>query len=425
PAPRPRRRPLAIGLSVLAAAIAVGALAVPWFRQASAGRTPSDIRAWYERGTHYMEEHQTEAEVNEAIRLFTRAVGKEPGFAEAQAALGNAWWERYRLTHKNLYKEEAQRAVEAALKLSPDLPLAHNAAGYGLLVEGDADRARDEFLEATRGDASLASAWANLGQACARLGRYDEGLEAIRTAIRLRPDKFRYQVSLGVFFERFSEYKSARNAYRKAIDLKPDSWIAWSNLGAVDLRSGNFEAAVPSLLRAAEIEETADVHSNLGTAYYYLGKLPEAVEHYRRAVELDPGKSVAWANLGDALREVGNDSEARDAYSKAIPLARAAAEKEPALPVPHARLGLYCARAGESECALAEASRLEELDGATADTYLNAAVIYCVAGRREAAFGALEKAARLGIARARIEKDPDLSSLAGDPRFERILALAG
>lgn len=386
-----------------------------------------DARAWYDRGMHYMEEHEDEDEVVEAIRLFDRTVSRQPEFAEAHAALGNAWWERYRLSHlrDETARQEAERSVEEALRINPDLPLAHNARGYGLFVEGKLDDAREEFLKALASDPNLATAWSNLGQTCAALGRYDEGLRAFREAIRLRPDQFRYRIRLGTFFDHFGEYKSAQEAYRKAIDLNPNSWMAWNNLGASQMRGGKFGEALPNLLRSGEIKDMADVHSNLGTAYYYLGKLPEALQHYRRAVELDPDRALYWANLGDALRESGKDAEARDAYARAVPLARAVAIRESAGPMSHARLGLYCARAGKSECALAEAARLKGLEGASADVYMNAAVIYCITGQTDEAFKVLERAARLGITRTRIEKDPDLSGLAGDPRFKRILQLAG
>ena len=43
-------------------------------------------------------------------------------------------------------------------------------------------------------------------------------------------------------------------------------------------------------------------HHNLGAALLRMpGRLPEAIEHYKRAVRLDPNFALAYNNLGAAL----------------------------------------------------------------------------------------------------------------------------
>lgn len=420
-----RRMKTAIGIGLLALVALAAALAggVRWSSWSNPPR--DDARAYYDRGVRYLEERENEQQLREAIGLLTRAVEEDPGFAPAHAALGTAYWERYRLSGEAVFREEADRAVTEAMRLAPDLAETRNAKGYGFLVQGSYGEAKKAFLEAIEADPNQARAWANLGQACADLGEYEEGLEALRRAIDLRPDHVRYQIRIGTFFDRFSEHAAAKKAYLKAIELKPGSWIAWSNLGAVQLKTGEIDEAVRSLERAAGIEETADVRSNLGTAFYFLGRLEEAIPEYRRAVALEPAKAVYWANLGDVLRETGREAEAREAYRSAIPLAREAVEREPGNPRVHARLGMYCARAGEISCALQEAERLAAMEPPDADLSLSEAIIYCLAGRAAESLDALERAARLGIRKSQIEKDPDLARLGDEPRYQRILKLAG
>lgn len=46
------------------------------------------------------------------------------------------------------------------------------------------------------------------------------------------------------------------------------------------------------------------VHNALGFAYFNMDRSELAMKNYRRAVELQPGYTTAWNNLGDAYEKV-------------------------------------------------------------------------------------------------------------------------
>lgn len=46
-----------------------------------------------------------------------------------------------------------------------------------------------------------------------------------------------------------------------------------------------------------------------------------AVEWLKKTIELDPKRSVAYLNLGDALAKLNRNADARDAYKKYLELA--------------------------------------------------------------------------------------------------------
>src|SRR5258708_4911907 len=72
--------------------------------------------------------------------------------------------------------EPAQRAIERALALQPDLPEAHNNLGLAHLNQGRAEEARQCFTQALRLRPDMADAQNNLGLACAGLGWPDEAV---------------------------------------------------------------------------------------------------------------------------------------------------------------------------------------------------------------------------------------------------------
>ncbi|KAK9807964.1 hypothetical protein WJX73_008264 [Symbiochloris irregularis] len=94
-------------------------------------------------------------------------------------------------------------------------------------------------------------------------------------------------------------------------------------LGVILLRKKLFTQAVKNLERARKSwsglpDELAQVYNALGFAYFNMEKNDLAVEHYRKAVELQPGYVVAWNNLGDAFEKKQRWGDALKAYDEAL-----------------------------------------------------------------------------------------------------------
>jgi tetratricopeptide (TPR) repeat protein len=64
--------------------------------------------------------------------------------------------------------------------------------------------------------------------------------------------------------------------------------------------------------------ENSPMHNNLGLALQLQGSVEEAINHYHRALELDPNHAEAHNNLGDALRLQGNLNQAISHYYQAL-----------------------------------------------------------------------------------------------------------
>jgi Flp pilus assembly protein TadD len=87
------------------------------------------------------------------------------------------------------------------------------------------------------------------------------------------------------------------------------------------MAAGEYELALKAYLRAAATQgATVDVLSAIGSANLHLGRLGQAEQMLRRAVEVDPEFVPAWNNLGVVLMERGQVAEASRVFQTAFAL---------------------------------------------------------------------------------------------------------
>jgi tetratricopeptide (TPR) repeat protein len=89
-------------------------------------------------------------------------------------------------------------------------------------------------------------------------------------------------------FERVSRFNSARADFERAIKLKKDYAEALNNLGVVYYQQRDFRRSIASYKSAIAIRDSASFHSNLGSVYFEQKKLPQAMDEWMRAMQLDP-----------------------------------------------------------------------------------------------------------------------------------------
>lgn len=87
------------------------------------------------------------------------------------------------------------------------------------------------------------------------------------------------------------------------------------------MAAGEYELALKEYLRAASEQGlTADVLSALGSANLRLGRLGQAEDLLRRAIDEDERFAAAWNNLGVVLMERGQVGEASRVFKTAFAL---------------------------------------------------------------------------------------------------------
>ena len=87
------------------------------------------------------------------------------------------------------------------------------------------------------------------------------------------------------------------------------------------MQAGEYELALKAYLRAASEQGiNVDVLSAIGSANLQLGRLGQAEEILRRAIEEDETFPPAWNNLGVVLMETGQYGEASRVFKTAFAL---------------------------------------------------------------------------------------------------------
>ena len=86
---------------------------------------------------------------------------------------------------------------------------------------------------------------------------------------------------------------------RKTIDRSPRHATDHYNLGLALQSKGRLEEAIEEYRKALETtDDVAEVHNNLAAALASIRELPEAIEHFRRVTQLKPEYAEGHFNLG-------------------------------------------------------------------------------------------------------------------------------
>lgn len=87
------------------------------------------------------------------------------------------------------------------------------------------------------------------------------------------------------------------------------------------MAAGEYELAMDAFYRAA-IEQgmTTDILAGLGSANLHLGRLGQAEDLLRKAIDKDGAAPEAWNNLGVVLMEKGETGEAAQVFRRAYAL---------------------------------------------------------------------------------------------------------
>ena len=146
---------------------------------------------------------------------------------------------------------------QKALELNPNDKETLNAIGVVYLLKLEDYARAIEFLQkALKQDKNYSEAWNNLGVAYERMGKYNEAIEAYKTALLntfyRNPEKAFN--NLGRVYYRNKKYDDAVDAYKEAIKRTSDFVLPYYGLALCYNAAGKYGNAAAALRKALEVD---------------------------------------------------------------------------------------------------------------------------------------------------------------------------
>jgi TolB-like protein/DNA-binding winged helix-turn-helix (wHTH) protein/Flp pilus assembly protein TadD len=338
-------------------------------------------------------------------------------------------------------------AEQVRIRLSPEVSEAidhrqtQNPEAYALYLKGRYEwsqltpastrRALDHLRRATETDPDYALAWAGLAFCAITSLRTADGdpavavplaEKALKEAMRLGPNlvETRYAHGYYNFFHK-RDYQAAEKDARAAIEIDPNNSQAHMLLGVLlAFTSSQPREAVEMMRRARELDPMFSLaFANSANVAVRTGDLQSGLEFGRQAVAMDPEFWLGHFYLGRALAGLNRLDEALVEFNEAAKLSDGHSLTFSARVDTLVRLG----RRDEARAVLAE------FEAKAARQYvppLPMAMINARLGNVDAAFQWLDKSiAARDPALVDLKDDPRAQLLKADPRFADVLRRCG
>lgn len=157
-----------------------------------------------------------------------------------------------------------------------------------------------EDLDASVGLVPNAANLANRGAIRGSQGHLDAATVDLDAALRLDPRNALAIGNRGIIHEKRGEFVAARADMDLAISIDPKAWQPWSErcwIGAVlaDRLPQSLADCNESIKRQSQDPNT---YNSRGLVHFRMGKYPEAIADYERAIDGAPGVASSWLMLG-------------------------------------------------------------------------------------------------------------------------------
>ena len=281
-------------------------------------RSPEALE-YYLRGLSHFNKW-TPADFEKAVENFEKAIGIDPDYASAYAAMADAYTELLFFSFSSGdAKQKARDAADKALALDDRLAEAHNSlALIKLYFDWDYPAAEAEFKRAIALNPGSASVQMWYGWFLALMGRFDESLAEQQRGHELDPLSPPNNNAIGVNLHWAGKTERAIAQFLDVLELNPNYPVSQSFLAEAYVQAGDLDSAVATIESVRPEAMDRQALAVAGYVYARAGDREKALgilnEFERRA---DNG-NVSALNFAQIYASLGDDDQAFAWLDKAV-----------------------------------------------------------------------------------------------------------
>lgn len=149
-----------------------------------------------------------------------------------------------------------------------------------------------------------------------------DGMVDVQSAIKIakdQPDNFDAQMKAAEAFYQIQRFDDAMEYLNRAIKLKPDSYETMVILGNVNFDAGRYEEAEKWYTQALKLKpDNPNVRTDLGLTFFFRTPpdIDRAIKEYKASLEIDPNHAQTLQNLTVAYTKKGDVAQAQAMLEK-------------------------------------------------------------------------------------------------------------
>ena len=143
-----------------------------------------------------------------------------------------------------------------------------------------------------------------------QLKQYDKAIETYSKSLRSHPNNVNAMLNLGYCYLQTGDLDQAEHWFKEVLKITPKSFKAFNNLSLVYQSKGNYQQSVKTLQEGLKHNpDHVDSLMNLANLYMQLEKGTDAIDTYKRILEITPDDNVreklsqiyySWGNMEKA-----------------------------------------------------------------------------------------------------------------------------
>jgi ribosomal protein S12 methylthiotransferase accessory factor len=151
-----------------------------------------------------------------------------------------------------------------------------------------------------------------------------EAIAELENIQKMLPDKYYVHFYLGASHLSVNDPETARSYFRTALGLDPteqDIPTIYSYLGVALKDMGEYRQAIEVLKEGEKFDrERTDIYNLMGFCHFKLQEHAEAIDNFKKVIQLDPSSAIDYANIASNYRQMGHKEKAIRYYQMALTL---------------------------------------------------------------------------------------------------------